>query len=263
MNIFPNPKIHPSESLHLSMFSPQAKSIQQASPFSTRIFMRSSSENPLFLIVQSADTLGKKRYKFTAGEHYRSAAIKTYYNREIPEISNFDIENSNSSEIQPIIKEDSQLQCRICLENDKIDDLISPCLCRGSHKSVHQNCLKMWLLRSEKNEKELTYCEVCKGQFSMSFVYSYEFSMCSNGTFRFWVPIGVFLGMICLIVCFSVEENINRKVSITAKVFLYTLLVFIAIMMLIVGVFFRRKICKGVQVRDWKILNYQERNIFD
>ena len=36
-------------------------------------------------------------------------------------------------------------QCRICLQDDDQDDLVSPCECRGSCKHVHMGCLKRWI----------------------------------------------------------------------------------------------------------------------
>ena len=32
----------------------------------------------------------------------------------------------------------------ICLEKDKIENLISPCLCRGTTKYIHEKCLNEW-----------------------------------------------------------------------------------------------------------------------
>jgi hypothetical protein len=38
----------------------------------------------------------------------------------------------------------NQLQCRICLDSEGEDELISPCLCRGTQKFVHRSCLDNW-----------------------------------------------------------------------------------------------------------------------
>ena len=37
------------------------------------------------------------------------------------------------------------------------DDLIIPCLCRGSMKYVHHGCLIKWIVHGDKRK-----CEVCK-----------------------------------------------------------------------------------------------------
>jgi E3 ubiquitin-protein ligase DOA10 len=35
-------------------------------------------------------------------------------------------------------------ECRFCLETDTIDNLLSPCSCKGSSKYVHNDCLMNW-----------------------------------------------------------------------------------------------------------------------
>ncbi|KAG9064865.1 hypothetical protein KI688_003126 [Linnemannia hyalina] len=60
-------------------------------------------------------------------------------------------------------------QCRICLggadEEDTLGHLISPCLCKGSMKYVHIECLNAWRTRSPKPESHYK-CDTCKYAFS-------------------------------------------------------------------------------------------------
>jgi len=49
-------------------------------------------------------------------------------------------------------------QCRICLEYD--GDLFSPCMCKGSIKYVHRNCLETWI-NSTTNANSRDYCSMC------------------------------------------------------------------------------------------------------
>jgi hypothetical protein len=35
-------------------------------------------------------------------------------------------------------------QCRICLEEDRPEDMIAPCRCKGTQKYVHRDCLDKW-----------------------------------------------------------------------------------------------------------------------
>ncbi|KAG0360808.1 hypothetical protein BC939DRAFT_470479 [Gamsiella multidivaricata] len=60
-------------------------------------------------------------------------------------------------------------QCRICLggvdEEDTLGRLISPCLCKGSMKYVHVECLNAWRARSPKPESHYK-CDTCKYSFS-------------------------------------------------------------------------------------------------
>ena len=59
----------------------------------------------------------------------------------------------------------SQLkQCRICLDDDNPDDIISPCLCSGGSAYVHKTCLNNW--RAENaNGKAFKFCDVCKFEY--------------------------------------------------------------------------------------------------
>ncbi|KAK6945047.1 Zinc finger, RING-CH-type [Dillenia turbinata] len=55
--------------------------------------------------------------------------------------------------------------CRICLECDGEDDdeLISPCMCKGTQQFVHRSCLDHW--RSEGFA--FSHCTTCKAQYHL------------------------------------------------------------------------------------------------
>lgn len=73
--------------------------------------------------------------------------------------------------------------CRICLSKSTNDDnpLISPCLCSGSVKYLHLNCLKQWL-KSKVDIKNYDYitmitydegqCELCKAPIPSKHILS-------------------------------------------------------------------------------------------
>ncbi|CAF4008937.1 unnamed protein product [Rotaria sordida] len=46
-------------------------------------------------------------------------------------------------------------QCRICLDNDNPNDIISPCLCSGGSAYVHRKCLNDWRSENAGRRKEL------------------------------------------------------------------------------------------------------------
>lgn len=53
-------------------------------------------------------------------------------------------------------------QCEVCeIEDDS--PLIAPCLCDGSMKFVHQECLQKWIKSSDKE-----CCELCKYEYKMT-----------------------------------------------------------------------------------------------
>lgn len=47
-------------------------------------------------------------------------------------------------------------ECRICQEEDSLNNLETPCLCSGSLKYAHRKCVQHWC-----NEKGDTICEIC------------------------------------------------------------------------------------------------------
>jgi E3 ubiquitin-protein ligase DOA10 len=53
------------------------------------------------------------------------------------------------------------LSCRICSEEDTIENLIAPCKCNGSSKYVHRECLDAWRNRDGIGTKNFKQCYVC------------------------------------------------------------------------------------------------------
>jgi hypothetical protein len=52
------------------------------------------------------------------------------------------------------------MQCRICLETDDINDMISPCGCRGSALYIHRDCLDDYIRYYPSRR-----CSVCNQSF--------------------------------------------------------------------------------------------------
>ena len=61
----------------------------------------------------------------------------------------------------------TEKECRICLEKDKIDEFINPCLCTGTSKWVHSSCLDKWR-QININSKPYHQCMECN--------YKYKFT---------------------------------------------------------------------------------------
>lgn len=54
--------------------------------------------------------------------------------------------------------------CRVCRSEGSPDrPLFYPCVCTGSIKYIHQDCLVQWLRYSRKE-----YCELCNHRFSFT-----------------------------------------------------------------------------------------------
>ncbi|KNA04414.1 hypothetical protein SOVF_200000 [Spinacia oleracea] len=82
--------------------------------------------------------------------------------------------------------------CRICLECDGEDDdeLISPCMCKGTQQFVHRSCLDHW--RSVKEGFAFSHCTTCKAQFHL-LVESFEDNTWRKLKFRLFVARDVLL----------------------------------------------------------------------
>ena len=62
-------------------------------------------------------------------------------------------------------------QCRICLESG--GTLISPCLCNGTSKYVHYECLEHWR-ESTDNEEARIKCMECNAKYVVVNKYKKE-----------------------------------------------------------------------------------------
>ncbi|CAH9102978.1 unnamed protein product [Cuscuta epithymum] len=102
-------------------------------------------------------------------------------------------ESESSNEIRVEDLETGSLPCcRICLECDgqDDDDLISPCMCKGTQQFVHRTCLDHW--RSVKEGFAFSHCTTCKAQFHLR-VAELEDSSWRNIKFRLFVARDIFL----------------------------------------------------------------------
>ncbi|KAL7260922.1 hypothetical protein ACSBR1_006567 [Camellia fascicularis] len=61
--------------------------------------------------------------------------------------------SEGSDEDEPLI---NMAECRICQDEDSVQDLEMPCACSGSLKYAHRKCIQHWC-----NEKGDITCEIC------------------------------------------------------------------------------------------------------
>jgi len=59
----------------------------------------------------------------------------------------------------------SECICRICFEEEEVDELIAPCLCRGTSRWVHRSCLDEW--RATKTSDSFYSCPSCKFKYKL------------------------------------------------------------------------------------------------
>ncbi|VDO47150.1 unnamed protein product [Haemonchus placei] len=88
---------------------------------------------------------------------------------EPPAMSSTDVEPSSSASkaTQSMEDSDDHHMCRVCRGED--GHLYYPCLCTGSIKYVHQECLTEWLKYSKKE-----VCELCNYKYSFQPIYRHD-----------------------------------------------------------------------------------------
>jgi hypothetical protein len=64
------------------------------------------------------------------------------------------------------------MPCRICLEDE--GPFISPCLCSGTMKDIHEECLLKWIHMNTHNPFNRARCELCHFPFLIRFNYPLE-----------------------------------------------------------------------------------------
>ena len=64
------------------------------------------------------------------------------------------------------------MPCRICLEDE--GPFISPCLCSGTMKDIHEECLLKWIHINTQNPYSRAKCELCHLPFLIRFNYPLE-----------------------------------------------------------------------------------------
>jgi len=62
-------------------------------------------------------------------------------------------------------------QCRICLEDVSLNELISPCLCDGTSKYVHIECLNRW---RNTTPRAFLKCAECNFPYEITYQYPLE-----------------------------------------------------------------------------------------
>lgn len=65
----------------------------------------------------------------------------------------------------------TNIRCRICRGSD-IQDMISPCKCRGSIQYVHSNCLNSWMRSVPRHS-----CEICNYPLKQTYQYLWLFQL--------------------------------------------------------------------------------------
>lgn len=105
-------------------------------------------------------------------------------------------------------------ECRICLSDDLIENMISPCLCTGTNKYVHHECLKKFMVLSD-NPLFKKECYICK------YEYNYELKdiNCTKCNIILFIS-NIILASLILLYILSTTVNLLYSIMITFFVFL-------------------------------------------
>lgn len=98
--------------------------------------------------------------------------------------------------------------CRICLDVDPLDDLFSPCKCRGSVKYVHRECLATWV-KTTNNPESKKKCMMCHTEYIKS-------SLRTHALFNFCTTID---HNAFIIFCFNFSTSIGVGVVLVSTLF--------------------------------------------
>tara|TARA_B100000795_G_scaffold19451_1_gene12931 strand:+ start:3191 stop:4120 length:930 start_codon:yes stop_codon:yes gene_type:complete len=100
-------------------------------------------------------------------EYEKSLKLNKIFKEDMQKIiSDISVEDNVENKVEHGIENDIDI-CRICFcENDDEDNsLISPCLCKGTQKYIHVNCLNEWRNVNINNPEKRDNCEICKFNF--------------------------------------------------------------------------------------------------
>lgn len=122
-------------------------------------------------------------------------------------------------------------ECKICLETDKDENMISPCNCNGTNKYVHSECLNKWRLVSQ----QIRRCYICNSEYNEK----------KQDMFSLLIPYLIFLYNYHILVSIIVLSPISQWYII-----LYNILLLIPI---ILNIFILKS---NINERDFKCIAY-------
>lgn len=130
-----------------------------------------------------------------------------YDNFHITEIktNSSDISDSDSEYTDSI---DSDSECRICLENNNYEELITVCDCKGSVKYVHKSCIENWINSFPSNHINHLKCQLCKTNYNLD-VLEVNVVDTSQNQRQFCITLTLiyFAMLIVVIICLLILSN--------------------------------------------------------
>lgn len=98
-----------------------------------------------------------------------------------------------------------EYECRYCLEEDELKNLVSPCECNGTSRYIHPECLNRWRFENSENN-HFNICIDCKSPYKYN-VEKEEYAFIKTSLCRVLYILFYFL---CLTIN-VVAHDYNRK----------------------------------------------------
>ncbi|OMJ75250.1 hypothetical protein SteCoe_25647 [Stentor coeruleus] len=147
--------------------------------------------------------------------------------------------------------------CRICLDKSE-EKFISPCLCKGTSKYIHEECLKQWL--RQKSEKILgSQCEVCHHSYSIKINHSIHLKfLYSNTLCAIIFLLSLALLIVTSLVLFPLLYPKLFPYSTTIRAILMIVSLFLLIFSMIMTTLSLKRVCNINDIYTWEIEEYKE-----
>jgi len=219
-------------------------------PSGSKLFIKPEKDSKLKLFIKTQGLFKTSidTFNFLAGDSLYSNAKNTMFACDTLKVSSFHLEQSFSEETYEI--------CRICLDSGDTNDLISPCNCDGSSKYVHESCLKLWLLRLQQEEIDLTHCEVCQATLNMTFQYANICRPCKlKESGSFLVPFFIACIFLAGLLTLALKESEEFDVQNVFDLIILVLLGSFCLVCYIVSIKMFWVNCTEKQILNWKIRN--------
>ena len=103
-------------------------------------------------------------FSLSAPQQYEAALPSDDADDDLKSTSPLSPRSSHPYAAMPPPPDDCRPMCRVCLESDRVSDLIVPCLCSGSSLWIHRRCLDGW--RALNFRRPAFYqCDTCHFYF--------------------------------------------------------------------------------------------------
>lgn len=159
------------------------------------------------------------------------------------------------------ITDDVEATCRICFDSER-NDLISPCLCSGTSKFVHDKCLKTWISSQEVNNSK-PKCEICNYEYKMKMkiikVYNPKKAIEEEFLYCCMIPVIIIIIIILsIIIAILITSTLNFKKNQTFSWLILTICLVPLLFSVVFLMICIKKILFINHIQEWNILSLEK-----